>query len=100
MADNVQRCTYIHPKVLQLPTNWTAHYYNPLIIDSNHATCTIREVGNQFCRASSTCDKTQMRRYIIMAMKYDTKMVKQEATRRQDAATVAKFLYESIITRY
>lgn len=35
-----------------------------------------------------------------MAMKYDTKMVKQEATRRQDAATVAKFLYESIITRY
>lgn len=40
------------------------------------------------------------RRYILVAIDYSTKMVEAEATRKDDAATVATFLFESIITRY
>ncbi|OAE35909.1 hypothetical protein AXG93_1967s1000 [Marchantia polymorpha subsp. ruderalis] len=40
------------------------------------------------------------KRYILIATDYAIKMVEAEATRRDDAATVAKFMFESIITWY
>lgn len=40
------------------------------------------------------------RRYILVSINYAIKMVEAEATRHNDAATVAKFLFESIITLY
>lgn len=44
--------------------------------------------------------KHTRRRYILVATDYATKMVEAEATRRDDAATVSKFLFEAIITKY
>ncbi|OAE18890.1 hypothetical protein AXG93_3022s1140 [Marchantia polymorpha subsp. ruderalis] len=44
--------------------------------------------------------KHTRRRYILVATDYATKMVEAEATQKDDAAIVSKFLFESIITRY
>ncbi|OAE27196.1 hypothetical protein AXG93_1931s1000 [Marchantia polymorpha subsp. ruderalis] len=44
--------------------------------------------------------KYTRRCYILVATDYATKMVEAEATCKDDAAMVAKFLFESIITRY
>lgn len=44
--------------------------------------------------------KHTQRRYILVVMDYATEMIEAKATRREDAATVSKFLSEFIITRY
>lgn len=44
--------------------------------------------------------KHTQRQYILVAADYATKMVEAESTRRDNTATVAKFLFELIITRY
>lgn len=40
------------------------------------------------------------KRYILVATEYVTKWAEAQATRTDDAKTVAKFLYENIITRF
>ncbi|KAL2644095.1 hypothetical protein R1flu_011682 [Riccia fluitans] len=40
------------------------------------------------------------RRYILVAIDYFTRMVEAEATRKDDAITVAAFLFEHIVCRY
>ncbi|KAL3694641.1 hypothetical protein R1sor_008292 [Riccia sorocarpa] len=40
------------------------------------------------------------RRYILVATDYATKMVEAEATKKDDAVTVAQFLFTNIISRY
>lgn len=44
--------------------------------------------------------KHTRRQFILVATDYATKMLEADATRRDDAATVFKFLFEFIITRY
>ncbi|OAE26883.1 hypothetical protein AXG93_3554s1010 [Marchantia polymorpha subsp. ruderalis] len=56
--------------------------------------------GIDFVGPIQPVTRSTRRRYILVATDYATKMVEARATRRDDAATVAAFLFESIITRY
>lgn len=56
--------------------------------------------GIKFVGPVQPVTKHSRRRYILVATDYAIKMVEAEATRKNDAATVAKFLFESIITHY
>lgn len=56
--------------------------------------------GIDFVGPIQAATKQTRRRYILVATDYATKMVEAKATRRYDAATVSKFLFEAIITRY
>ncbi|OAE21540.1 hypothetical protein AXG93_2085s1050 [Marchantia polymorpha subsp. ruderalis] len=56
--------------------------------------------GTNFVGPIQPVTRNTRRRYNLVATDYATKMVEAEATRRDDAATVATFLFESIITRY
>ncbi|OAE26978.1 hypothetical protein AXG93_80s1010 [Marchantia polymorpha subsp. ruderalis] len=44
--------------------------------------------------------KHTQRRYILVATDYATRIIEAEATRRDDAATISKFLFKAIVTRY
>ncbi|KAL3682263.1 hypothetical protein R1sor_000285 [Riccia sorocarpa] len=55
--------------------------------------------GMDFVGPISPATRTK-KRYILVATDYLTRMVEAEATRKDDAATVAKFLFEKIICRY
>ncbi|KAL3699620.1 hypothetical protein R1sor_017642 [Riccia sorocarpa] len=55
--------------------------------------------GLDFVGPISPATQTK-KRYILVATDYLTRMVEAEATRKDDAATVAKFLFEKIICRY
>lgn len=56
--------------------------------------------GINFVGSIQSITKHTRKRYILVAIDYATKMVEVEATRKDDVATVAKFLFELIITRY
>ncbi|OAE33727.1 hypothetical protein AXG93_3363s1010 [Marchantia polymorpha subsp. ruderalis] len=56
--------------------------------------------GSDFVGPIQPATRHTRRRYILVATDYATKMVEAEATRKDDAATVSKFLFELIITRY
>lgn len=56
--------------------------------------------GIDFVGPIQPVTKGTRRRYILVATDYATKMVEAEATRHDNAAAVARFLFESIITRY
>lgn len=56
--------------------------------------------GIDFVGPVQPVTKHTRRRYILVATDYATKMVEADATRIDDATTIAKFLFESIITCY
>ena len=53
--------------------------------------------GIDFIGPISLAAKTTQAKYIIMAIDYFTKWAEARATRRADAKSMAKFLYEQVI---
>ncbi|KAL3686670.1 hypothetical protein R1sor_009244 [Riccia sorocarpa] len=53
-----------------------------------------------YTRPIAPATRGTQRRYILLATDYFTRMVEAEATKKDDVATVAQFLFERIICRY
>ena len=56
--------------------------------------------GSDFIGPISLTTINSQARYIIVATDYFTKWAKARATRKADARSIAKFLYEQVISRY
>ncbi|OAE26302.1 hypothetical protein AXG93_3040s1200 [Marchantia polymorpha subsp. ruderalis] len=90
---NNEQCSYI----MQVPIRSSKEYSS-----RNCPTNGCAAIWNQMSPEVTIQPVTKhtRRRYILVATENATKMVEAKATRRDDAAMVAKFLFESIITQY
>ena len=69
-------------------------------LSMNLATQPFEKCGIDFVGPISPTTINSQARYIIVAIDYFTKWVEARATRKADARSTAKFLYEQVISHF